>query len=124
MPDNLFIRPLEARDELDWRRLWSAYLAFYETDLPDEVFQTAFERLLSDRPAEFHGLIAELDSRPVGLVHFVFHRFLWSVRDTCYLMDLFADPAVRGQGVGRALIEAVSAAGEAGMASVYWQTQE
>ena len=36
-----------------------------------------------------------------------------------------ADPSVRGQGVGRALIEAVYAAADAaGCPSVYWMTQE
>lgn len=93
--------------------------------LPEEVHRTAFERLLSERPGEFNGLIAEIDGRPAGLAHFLFHRDLWSVRDTCYMVDLFTDPDVRGRGVGRALIEAVYARAEsAGIASVYWQTQE
>jgi GNAT superfamily N-acetyltransferase len=44
---------------------------------------------------------------------------------TCYLQDLFTTPAARGQGVGRALIEAVYAkAREAGSPRVYWHTHE
>jgi len=40
-------------------------------------------------------------------------------------MDLFADPSVRGQGVGRALIEAVhETAKTAGISGIYWMTQE
>ena len=43
----------------------------------------------------------------------------------CYLQDLYADPDVRGSGVGRALIEAVYAAADAANApSVYWLTQD
>nr|WP_241188249.1 GNAT family N-acetyltransferase [Pseudohalocynthiibacter aestuariivivens] len=122
---DILIRPLSEDDHADWHRLWTAYLEFYETKLPEEVFQTAFSRLLSGQPGEYQGLIAELDGRPVGLAHFLFHRILWSVEDTCYLMDLYADPAIRGKGVGRALIEAVHATAQsAGIPGIYWQTQE
>ena len=122
---DITIRPLSEDDQIQWRRLWTAYLDFYETSVTEEVSRTAFSRLLSSEPGEFQGLIAEIDGKPVGLAHFLFHRFLWSVEDTCYLMDLFADPSVRGQGVGRALIEAVhEAARTAGIPGIYWMTQE
>ena len=43
----------------------------------------------------------------------------------CYLQDLYADPEVRGRGVGRALIEAIYAAADAeGAQGVYWLTQD
>ena len=120
----LTIRPLLASDEPEWRRLWTAYLAYYDTVLPEIVFQTHFARLLGDDPQDFHGLVAELDGKLVGLTHYVYHRHGWSVANTCYLQDLYADPAVRGQGIGRKLIEAVYAAADAqGAASVYWMTQ-
>ena len=125
MTAGILIRPLRKDDHADWHRLWTAYLDFYETELPEEVYQAAFSRLLSGRPGEFQGLIAEMDGRPVGLGHFLFHRILWSLEDTCYLMDLYAEPDMRGKGVGRALIEAAHAAARtAGSAGIYWQTQE
>ena len=106
-------------------RLWRAYLAFYETELPQDVYDTYFDRLLGADPQDFHGLIAEIDGQPVGLTHFVFHRHGWKIENTCYLQDLYADPGVRRQGVGRALIEAVyQAADDAGAPSVYWLTQD
>lgn len=121
----LTIRPLVAEDRDDWSRLWTAYLAFYKTTLPPEVYETAFTRLLAPELTEFQGLIAEQDGKPVGLAHFLFHRLLWSIEDTCYLMDLFVDPACRGGGVGRALIEAVHSAAKAnGIAVTYWQTEQ
>ena len=47
------------------------------------------------------------------------------VARVCYLQDLFTRPESRGQGVGRALIEAVSAqAKKAGSQRVYWMTHE
>lgn len=119
----LTIRPLTAADHPDWHRLWTAYLAFYDTVLPEVIFETHFARLLGDDPQDFHGLVAELDGKLVGLTHYVFHRHGWSIGDTCYLQDLYADPDVRGTGIGRKLIEAVYAAADAhGAASVYWMT--
>ncbi len=125
MTEPLIIRAIAPTDEPDWRRLWRDYLAFYETELPEEVFATTFARLTSGLPGEYRGLLALREGRPVGLAHYLFHRSCWSVADTCYLQDLYADPEVRGLGIGRALIEAVYAAADAeGAASVYWLTQD
>ena len=125
MSGDLIIRPVTAQDQTAWKRLWSGYLEFYQQRIDESVYETAFERLLSDDLHEFQGLIAELDGTPVGLAHFLFHRFLWSVEDTCYLLDLYCDPGCRGTGVGRALIEAVhDVARQAGIPGTYWMTQE
>lgn len=119
------VRQLRSSDRAQWQRLWTAYLAFYESTATTEVYETAFTRLLGNDPQDFHGALAESDGQPVGLVHYVFHRHLWKVENVCYLQDLYADPEARGQGVGRALIEHVYAqADAAGCPSVYWTTQD
>ena len=123
--DPITIRPIQSDDHADWRRMWTAYLEFYESSVSEEVYETSFARLLSGEKGEFKGLIAEINGKPVGLTHFVYHRTMWAVESTCYLQDLFADPAVRGRGVGRALIEAVHAQAKSdGVPGVYWMTQE
>lgn len=105
--------------------MWCAYLAYYETTRPPEIYNLYFDRLLGDDPQDYNGLLAEVDGKPVGLTHYLFHRHGWSVENTCYLQDLFVDPGARGQGVGAALIQGVYAAADAaGVASVYWTTQE
>ena len=125
MPSEISIRPLVESDKPAWHRLWTAYLCFYETTVSDEVYEVSFARLLSKDTREYQCLIAEIDGEPVGLAHFLYHRFMWTVEDTCYLMDLFTDPTVRGKGVGRALIEAVHAKAKAdGVPSTYWNTQD
>jgi GNAT superfamily N-acetyltransferase len=122
---DLVIRPLEEKDREDWARLWTGYLQYYETSVTPEVYASTFARLLGDDPRDFNCFVAELDGRLVGLTHYLFHRHAWRIEEVCYLQDLYADPEVRGTGVGRALIEAVYAAADAyGAPAVYWLTQE
>jgi GNAT superfamily N-acetyltransferase len=121
----LRIRPLIADDHADWHRLWTAYLEFYNSEVSQDVYESTFARLIGTDPQDYSCLVADLDGKLVGLTHFLFHRHCWKVENTCYLQDLYADPDVRGQGIGRALIEAVyDAADQAGHPSVYWTTQD
>lgn len=121
----LTIRPLAPADDAQWRRLWTAYLAFYDTEVPPQVYDVTFARLVGSDPQDYHCLIAEVDGRPAGLAHFVFHRHCWRIENVCYLQDLYVDEDVRGCGAGRALIEAVYAAADRhGCPQVYWTTQD
>ena len=118
------IRPLRADDRAQWSALWAGYLRFYRQHLPVEVTDGTFARL-SDARAPLHGLVADRGGTLVGFVHYLFHATTWSLRENCYLEDLYVEPAARGGGVGRALIRAVyEAADRAQAASVYWLTQE
>ncbi|WP_336633207.1 MULTISPECIES: GNAT family N-acetyltransferase [unclassified Microbacterium] len=117
------IASLTSADRADWVGLWQGYLAFYESELADEVTADVFTRLVEQRG--LHGAIARDDSgRAVGLVHWLFHPATWSTGEYCYLEDLFVSPDARGGGIGGALIDHVTAeARNAGAAKVYWLTQ-
>jgi GNAT superfamily N-acetyltransferase len=119
------IRRLEQSDHEDWRRIWTAYLTFYETKLPEETYALTWQRLFTPGEFEPKGFIALSGGKAVGLTHYLYHRSCWSPVNNCYLQDLFADPDSRGKGVGAALIEAVrqEAAGK-GVSNVYWMTNE
>ena len=117
------VRSLEASDRVQWDALWAGYLSFYEHDLPREITDLLWRRLLdpADQP---YGLVAVDGSNVVGFVHYHFHLSTWSVNGYCYLEDLFVAGSARGKGAGRALIEAVyRAAVERGATRVYWHTQ-
>ena len=118
------IRPTSAGDRLGWEGLWAGYLAFYEEELPPTVTERTWERLLAPDGA-LHGHVAVDDAsgEVVGFSHHLFHPSTWSMAPYCYLEDLFVEPAARGLGAGRALLEAVRAAAVAeGAEKLYWQT--
>jgi GNAT superfamily N-acetyltransferase len=124
MKPRIGIRPLRPDERGSWEPLWQGYLTFYNAALTREVTDTTWVRLHD--PAEpMHGLGAFLDGTLVSIVHYLFHRSTWSIADYCYLQDLFTAPEARGQGAGRALIEAVyDQAKVAGASRVYWLTHE
>ena len=121
---NVLIRALRAEDRDAWETLWRAYLTFYETEVAPDVTGGTWERL-HDAAEPMFALGAFKDDKLVGIVHYLFHRSTWTLSDYCYLQDLFTAEDARGEGVGRALIEAVyEAARAAGASRVYWLTHE
>jgi GNAT superfamily N-acetyltransferase len=115
------VAALAAADHPRWLVLARGYKAFYKTQVADAEYAHAWKRLLgNDR---VWGFGAHLEGQLVGITHFLFHTGTWN-NEVCYLQDLFVDPAARGRGVARALIEAVAkAARERGAERLYWLTQ-
>ncbi|MEL7109713.1 MAG: GNAT family N-acetyltransferase [Pseudomonadota bacterium] len=119
------IKSIRAKDKAVWRELWTGYLVFYKSSVSDAVYDSTFERLLTDGEYEPSGYIAWEGDKALGLVHFMYHRHCWRVENVCYLQDLFAVPEARGKGVGRALIEEVYAqADQKDCPVVYWNTAD
>jgi len=117
------VRTLQADDRSRWNELWRGYLEFYKHPLPADLTDLTWQRLL-DPTHPFQGLAAVDGQHIVGIVHFHVHASTWSRAGYCYLEDLFVDPASRGLGAGRTLIEAVyRAADDQGAERVYWHTE-
>jgi GNAT superfamily N-acetyltransferase len=116
------IRAVTKKDEAAWRKLWAAYNAFYGRDVEERTTDRTWHAL-ADETGHPHGFIAEANGQIVGFTHYFFVPSTSDWHPRCYMQDLFADPLVRGQGIGRALIEAVYAEADARESSqVYWLT--
>lgn len=118
------IRSALPSDESAWRKLWRGYLDFYGSKIPEEVTSRTWKRIL-DPDSAITCVVAELDGQVCGFANCVVHENTWETQPICYLEDLYVDPAVRGRGVGRALIEWLRNAMRAeGWARLYWHTHE
>ena len=127
MPD-IIVRPARREDFPAWQPLWQGYNAFYgragDTALPEEITALTWQRFF-DPLEPLAALVAERGGSLVGIAHYFVHRSTIEAVGRCYLADLFTDPAHRGRGIARRLIEAVYAdARESGVGSVWWQTHE
>jgi GNAT superfamily N-acetyltransferase len=118
------IRLATPADHLAWLELWRGYQSFYKVDIDEATTATTWQRLLDDSESMWCA-VAELDARPVGIVHYLAHRSTWTSGDYCYLQDLFVDPRLRAKGIGRALIAHVcERAAAMGFSRVWWLTHE
>ena len=119
------IRNVSASDRELWEPLWQDYLRFYESSLTDEMTDLLWQRILDPAHA-IEGRVAETnDAGLVGLVHFFPHADTWHADPVCYLNDLYVLPEIRGDGIGRLLIDAVvEEARQRQWAEIYWHTQD
>jgi len=122
------IGPPRREDFPAWKELWDGYNAFYgrsgPTALAPEITHMTWSRFF-DEYEPMHALLARHTGQLCGMAHYLYHRSTIQLSPTCYLQDLFTSEAARGQGVGRALIQAVyEQAKAAGSPRVYWQTHE
>ena len=116
------IARLNKSDHDAWLALARGYKDFYQTVTSDAEYAIAWRRLQDDDG--IHGLAAWTDDRLIGIAHYLFHTSTWA-ETVCYLQDLYVEPAARGRGAARALIDAVAAAArEHHAARLYWLTQE
>jgi GNAT superfamily N-acetyltransferase len=119
------IRRIEARDEWRWRELFAQYTRFYERE-PDETITRHVWSRIMDPATPVHAIVAEDGSAGVvGIANYLLHESTGSLAPVCYLQDLFVDPAVRGGGVGKALIDwLVAETAAQGWSRLYWSTRE
>lgn len=119
----MIIRDASPGDEGEWRRLWQGFLDYYEMTLDPQVTAFTWARLMSAESPLKARLACE-GAQALGFAIHQHHPSTWVMGDDCYLEDLFVDPAARGKGLGRALIEDLIAHARArGWKRLYWNTE-
>ena len=99
------------------------YAAFYATETTEAGRAAVWDWIFG--PEDFWCALAWEGETALGFVQYsLMHRSLSGAK-VVYLSDLYVDPAQRGQGTGRALIDHVIAFAKArGLSNVRWLTQE
>jgi GNAT superfamily N-acetyltransferase len=123
MPDQLEIAPIALSEYGELLPLIAAYQRFYEVeDIDEERNHRFFRRFIGPSDA---GLLlgARSGGNLVGYACLYWHFSSTLARETVLMNDLFVVAERRGEGVGRALIEAsLGVAHERGAAELEWQT--
>ncbi|HEY6730277.1 MAG TPA: GNAT family N-acetyltransferase [Solirubrobacterales bacterium] len=117
------IAPIAVEEFEELLPLIAAYQRFYEvTEIDESRNRTFFRRFLA--PSE-DGLLlgARSAGQLVGYACLYWHFSSTRATETVLMNDLYVVDSVRGQGVGRALIEATAeVARERGAPSIEWST--
>jgi GNAT superfamily N-acetyltransferase len=98
-------------------------LATYERE-PEAVVATEASLLRDGFGPEprYRAIVAEWDSEPAGFALWFFNYSTWLGKPGLYLEDLFVRPAMRGKGIGKALLcELAAVAVREGCGRFQWQ---
>ena len=73
----------------------------------DNAFLAGVDKLIEDRNTLYLLAAPDADSPPLGVAQVRFRFGVWWAATDCELEDLFVSEEARGQGLGRALVQAV-----------------
>ena len=124
MPEELRIEPIVEAQYETLLPMIAAYQGFYEADdIREERNRSFFRRFIA--PSDEGMLIGAWHGEQlVGYACLYWHFSSTRAVETVLMNDLYVDSAVRGEGVGRALIEAgADVARQRGAAHLEWATR-
>ena len=118
----LKIRTIENRDFPDWLPLWDGN----NLGTRDEAVTSETWSRLTDPEFPVHGLVAESNGKLVGLLHYIEHPTTGSLKDVCYMQDVYVEPAQRQKGIARALLNELAIIGQKNKkwTRIYWLAEE
>lgn len=102
---NLTIRPAQPHDAATILGFIRDLARYEKAEDAVEADEEAIRRSLFGDGATAHGLIAEIDSRPIGFAIYFFNYSTWQGRNGLYMEDLYIMPEMRGLGAGKKLLK-------------------
>jgi GNAT superfamily N-acetyltransferase len=119
------VRDAAPPDCTAWSRMWAAKCAHYGATMPETDIDELWRRIMDpEHPVCALVAAARHNEDLLGLAHYVLGPHTFSSRMVCYLEDLWVDPAARGAGLGRQLVDSLIQRGrERGWRRVYWHTE-
>jgi len=75
----IVVTELRPADRERWAELWRGYLDFYETTLPEAIYDETWRRLMTPGPIfGFGARLGDAAAPLVGITHYLFHHHAWS----------------------------------------------
>lgn len=122
---SITIRPLAETDRSRWEVLFQDYAIFYKTTITADGMNSVWQWIFDPDNAFWCDVAEDKNGDVVGFTHYHLLPRPVSGGMICFLSDLFVDPACRGCGVGRALIDQiVQFVNESKLPNLRWLTQE
>jgi ribosomal protein S18 acetylase RimI-like enzyme len=114
----LVIRKIEKGDYAGWVPLWDGN----NLGVRDDSVTALTWARLNDPSFPMKGLIAIEDNKPTGLLHYVTHPTTGSVKDVCYMQDVYVAEHARKRGIAKALVRELTrrAQTQENWARIYW----
>ncbi len=115
----MIVSALEPADYDQWLPLWRANM---EHSVSDEVTAGTWRRIC-DPGFPIGGLCARFEEGgPIaGICHFILHPTTGSLKQVCYMQDLYVEPPCRNKGVARTLVTFLAAMGATQhWGRIYW----
>jgi len=121
----IIVRDAAPADRSAWGGMWAANCTHHGATMGEAEVDELWRRVLNPDHSVCALVSAAADDRGLlGFAHYVLHPHTFTSRTVCYLEDLWVEPAARGAGVGRRLIEALVERGRArGWRRLYWHTE-
>lgn len=118
------IRMADAHDAMRWLELMDGYTRFYEREPDAAVMAHTWARVL-DAASPVHAFVSVTGDRVVAIGNYVLHENTSTLAPVCYLQDLFVDPASRGAGIGRRMLDwLVGRMQSERWPRLYWNTRD
>ena len=117
----LKINHITAQDYDQWYPLWQQNTEFKVTA---DVTAHTWDILMRE-DEKIYGLAAREGSQIVGFLHYIVHPTAGNVKPLCFMQDIFVDPAMRGKGIAKKLLMALSDEGrKQGWARIQWLSED
>ncbi|KAB7767722.1 GNAT family N-acetyltransferase [Xanthomonas sp. LMG 12461] len=101
----LHIRPAVADDAALILRLIRDLARYERAEDAVQTDEDGLRATLFGADARAQALICEADGQPIGYAVYFYNYSTWLGRNGLYLEDLYVDPAHRGVGAGKALLQ-------------------
>jgi GNAT superfamily N-acetyltransferase len=122
---SVVIRSLAVSDRPHWERLFAGYAEFYKTTIPSGGMDTVWSWIFDPENDFWCDVARNAHDQIVGFAHYHLQPRPISGGMICFLSDLYVEPASRGSGAGRALIDQITRFAKDGeLPQVRWLTQE